>query len=231
MAKKEFLIEIFSTVHKRYDFLNHLLSLCRDKKWRKSLVAQAKSTYINKMLDVCTGTCDLAIEFAIRYRDAIIIGSDISDRMLKEGINKIRKNGLDGRIFLQQSDLFRLPFKDEVFDAVSIGFGFRNLHDFRGGIREMVRVLKKDGLLLILELSLPQNTLIKNLFLLYLKYILPRIGGFFSGSQSSYSYLSSSIIAFPKKEEVIQFLKDEGLRDIQYLSLSGGIASIYAGKK
>lgn len=231
MAKKEFLIELFGTVHKRYDLLNHLLSLYRDKKWRRSLVAQAETVYLNRILDVCTGTGDLALEFAIRYQETMIIGSDISDRMLKIGMEKIKKRGLDGKIFLQQSDLFYLPFKNGVFDVVSIGFGFRNLHDFRSGIKEMVRVLKKGGLLLILELSLPQNPFVKKIFLLYLKYILPKIGGLFSGSESSYAYLSSSIIAFPKKEEVIKFLKDEGLRNIQYISLSGGIASIYAGRK
>ncbi|NWF52192.1 MAG: bifunctional demethylmenaquinone methyltransferase/2-methoxy-6-polyprenyl-1,4-benzoquinol methylase UbiE [Nitrospirae bacterium] len=231
MAKKEFLIELFGAVHKRYDFLNHLLSLYLDKKWRKSLVAQAESTYINKMLDVCTGTGDLAIEFAIRYPKATIIGSDISDRMLKIGIEKIKKNGLQGKIFLQQSDLFYLPFKDCVFDAVSIGFGFRNLHDLSSGIREMSRVLRNGGLLLILELSLPQNNLLKKLFLIYLKHILPKIGGLVSGFQSSYAYLSSSIIAFPKKEKVIELLKAEGLRDVSHINLSGGIASIFMGKK
>ncbi|MGB9715483.1 MAG: bifunctional demethylmenaquinone methyltransferase/2-methoxy-6-polyprenyl-1,4-benzoquinol methylase UbiE [Thermodesulfovibrionales bacterium] len=231
MAKKEFLVELFGTVHKRYDFLNHLLSFYRDKKWRRSLVAQIESTCIDRILDVCTGTGDLALEFANRYPGAMIIGSDISDRMLKIGVEKIKKKGIDSKIFLQQSDLFYLPFKDGVFDAVSIGFGFRNLHDFRSGIREMVRVLKKGGVLLILELSLPQNPFIKKIFLFYLKHILPKIGGLVSGSQSSYAYLSSSIIAFPKKEEVIKFLKDEGLKNIQYISLSSGIASIFAGKK
>jgi demethylmenaquinone methyltransferase/2-methoxy-6-polyprenyl-1,4-benzoquinol methylase len=231
MAKKEFLIELFGTVHRRYDLLNHLLSLCLDKKWRKSLVAVTGSIYVNQLLDVCTGTGDLAIEFSIKYPQATIIGSDISDKMLKIGMEKIKNNHLKGKIFLQQSDLFHLPFKDCVFDAVSIGFGFRNLHDFSGGIKEMTRVLKKGGLLLILELSLPQNHLLRKLFLFYLKHILPKIGGLISGSQSSYAYLSSSIIAFPKKEEVIELLKAEGLRDISHKNLSGGIASIFMGKK
>jgi len=231
MAKKEYLIELFGTVHKKYDLLNHLLSLYLDKGWRKSLVEQAGAAHLNRILDVCTGTGDLAMEFAKIYPQVKIIGSDISDRMLKIGLEKIKRDGLNGRLSLQQSDLFHLPFKDRVFDAVSIAFGFRNLHDFRSGIREMARVLKKDGLLLILELSLPQNLLLRKVFLLYLKHILPKIGGLISGSQSSYAYLSSSIIAFPKKEEVIQFLKDEGLGNINFINLSGGIASIYVGKK
>jgi len=209
MAKKEFLIELFGTVHRRYDLLNHLLSLCLDKKWRKSLVAVTGTIYVNQLLDVCTRTGDLAIEFSIKYPQATIIGSDISDKMLKIGMEKIKNNHLKGKIFLQQSDLFHLPFKDCVFDAVSIGFGFRNLH----------------------ELSLPQNHLLRKLFLFYLKHILPKIGGLISGSQSSYAYLSSSIIAFPKKEEVIELLKAEGLRDISHKNLSGGIASIFMGKK
>ncbi|MEW6162657.1 MAG: bifunctional demethylmenaquinone methyltransferase/2-methoxy-6-polyprenyl-1,4-benzoquinol methylase UbiE [Nitrospirota bacterium] len=231
MAKKEYLIELFTRIHKKYDLLNHVLSLYLDKRWRKSLVDQIGAVNLSRILDVCTGTCDLATELAIRYPEAKIMGIDISDQMLKIGLVKIKRAGLNGRVILQQSDLFHLPFKDGAFDAVSIGFGFRNFHDFRGGIREMVRVLKKNGLLLILELSLPQSPILKSIYLFYLKNIIPKIGGLISGSKSSYDYLSSSIIRFPEKDEVIELLKAEGLRNINYKSLSGGIASIYMGKK
>jgi len=231
MAKKEHLIELFTRIHKKYDLLNHVLSLYLDKRWRKSLVDQIGAVNLSRILDVCTGTCDLAIELAIRYPEAKIIGIDISDQMLKIGLVKIKKANLNGRIILQQSDLFFLPFKDEVFEAVTIGFGLRNLHDFRSGIKEMVRVLKKDGLLLILELSLPQNPVLKNIYLFYLKNIMPKIGGLISGSKYSYDYLSSSIVRFPEKDEVIELLEAEGLRNINYKSLSGGTASIYMGKK
>jgi demethylmenaquinone methyltransferase/2-methoxy-6-polyprenyl-1,4-benzoquinol methylase len=151
--------------------------------------------------------------------------------MLTIGMEKIKKSGLDGRILLQRSDLFHLPFKDQTFEAVSIGFGFRNLHDFRGGIKEMVRVLKKDGVLLILELTLPQAPFLRKIHLFYLRNILPKIGGLVSGSKSSYEYLSSSIMRFPEKDEVIEFLKAEGLKEVQHIALSGGIASIFKGKK
>jgi len=231
MAKKEYLIDLFGTVHQRYDLLNHVLSLYLDKGWRKSLVEQAHSVHLKRILDVCTGTGDLAVEFAKRYPEAEIIGVDIADQMLKIGQEKIKSLGLDNRIVLQQSDLFHLPFKDGVFEVVSIAFGFRNLHNFRGGIREMVRVLKKEGLLLILELTLPQATLLRRTHLFYLRNILPKIGGLISGSKSSYEYLSSSIIAFPKNDEVIELMKTEGLRDVQHKALSGGIASIFKGKK
>jgi len=231
MAKKEYLVNLFGTVHQRYDLLNHVLSLYLDKGWRKSLVEQTHSVHLRKILDVCTGTGDLAIELARRYPDTQIIGIDISDQMLKIGIGKIQRAGLNGRILLQQSDLFHLPFKDQVFEAVSIGFGFRNLHNFRGGIKEMVRVLKKDGVLLILELTLPQAPLLRKIHLFYLRNILPKIGGLISGSKSSYEYLSSSIIAFPTKDEVMEFLKAEGLSEVQHIPLSGGISSIFKGKK
>jgi len=231
MAKKEYLVNLFGTVHQRYDLLNHILSLYLDKGWRKSLVEQVHSVHLNRILDVCTGTGDLAVEFARRYPMAQIIGIDISDQMLKIGQEKIKKSGLDDRILLQQSDLFHLPFKDQFFEAVSIGFGFRNLHDFRGGIKEMARVLKKNGVLLILELTLPESPLLRKIHLFYLRNILPKIGGLISGSKSSYAYLSSSIIAFPKKEEVIEFMKAEGLREVKHIALSGGIASIFKGKK
>jgi demethylmenaquinone methyltransferase/2-methoxy-6-polyprenyl-1,4-benzoquinol methylase len=231
MAKKEYLVDLFGTVHQRYDLLNHVLSLYLDKGWRKSLVEQVHSVHLKRILDVCTGTGDLAVEFAKRHPGAEIIGVDISDQMLKIGQEKIKSLGLNGRIVLQQSDLFHLPFKDQVFEVVSIGFGFRNLNDFRSGIKEMVRVLKKEGVLLILELTLPQALLLRKIHLFYLKNILPKIGGLISGSRSSYTYLSSSIIAFPKNDEVIELMKTEGLRDVQCKSLSGGIASIFKGVK
>jgi demethylmenaquinone methyltransferase/2-methoxy-6-polyprenyl-1,4-benzoquinol methylase len=231
MAKKEYLVNLFGTVHQRYDLLNHVLSLYLDKGWRKSLVEQVQSVRLNRILDVCTGTGDLAVEFAKRYPTAQVIGIDISDQMLKIGQEKIKKSGLDGRILLQQSDLFHLPFRDKVFEVVSIGFGFRNLHDFRGGIKEMARVLKKDGVLLILDLTLPQAPLLRKFHLFYLRNILPKIGGLVSGSKSSYEYLSSSIMRFPGKDEVIEFLKAEGLKEVQHIALSGGIASIFKGVK
>jgi demethylmenaquinone methyltransferase/2-methoxy-6-polyprenyl-1,4-benzoquinol methylase len=231
MAKKEYLVELFGRVHQKYDLLNHILSFYLDKGWRKSLVDQTEAMNVSRILDVCTGTCDLAMEFATRYPEAQVMGIDISDQMLKIGLVKIKRARLNGRVLLQQSDLFHLPFKDEVFEIVSIAFGLRNLHDFRSGVKEMVRVLKKDGLLLILELSLPQVPLLKNVYPFYLKKILPKIGGLISGSKSSYAYLSSSIIGFPKREEVIELLKAEGLRNIKYQGLSVGIASIYRGKK
>ncbi len=231
MAKKEYLINLFGSVHQRYDLLNHVLSLYLDKSWRKSLIEQVHAVHLKRILDVCTGTGDLALEFAKRYPLAQIIGIDISDQMLKIGLLKIKKAGLNRNITLQQSDLFHLPFKDEVFDAVSIGFGFRNLHDFRGGVKEMARVLKKDGLLLILELTLPQAPFLRKIHLIYLRNILPKIGGLISGSKSSYEYLSDSIMRFPKKDEVIEFLKAEGLREVQHVALSRGIASIFKGVK
>jgi demethylmenaquinone methyltransferase/2-methoxy-6-polyprenyl-1,4-benzoquinol methylase len=231
MAKKEYLVNLFGTVHQRYDLLNHVLSLYLDKGWRKSLVEQVQSVRLNRILDVCTGTGDLAVEFAKRYPTAQVIGIDISDQMLKIGQEKIKKSGLDSRILLQQSDLFHLPFRDKVFEVVSIGFGFRNLHDFRGGIIEMARVLKKDGALLILDLTLPQAPLLRKIHLFYLRNILPKIGGLISGSKSSYEYLSASIMRFPKKDEVIEFLKAEGLKEVQHIALSGGIASIFKGVK
>jgi len=231
MAEKKDLIRLFTRIHNRYDFLNHALSLNLDKRWRKSLVDQVKSLPLKKILDVCTGTCDLAIAFAKRYPEVEVMGIDIAGEMLKIGSQKIMKAGLNGRILLQQSDLFYLPFKDGVFDAVSIGFGFRNLQEKDRGTREMARVLKKDGLLLILELTLPKNPFLKMMHLFYLKNILPTIGGLVSGSKDSYCYLSSSITGFPEDEEILRLLKTEHLRDVHHKSLSGGIATIFVGKK
>lgn len=231
MANKEKLIELFSGIHKKYDLLNHVLSLYLDKRWRTSLVEQAMPLHVSRVLDVCTGTGDLAIEFASRNPRAMVVGIDIVEQMLSTGLEKIKKAGLDGRIVLQKSDLFHLPFKDAVFDAVSIGFGLRNLHDMRSGVREMARVLEKGGLLLILELTRPQNALLKKMHNFYLNNVVPKVGGMISGSEYSYAYLSSSIFRFLKKDEVIELLEAENLKDITCKSLSGGIASIFSGKK
>ncbi|MDH5769479.1 MAG: bifunctional demethylmenaquinone methyltransferase/2-methoxy-6-polyprenyl-1,4-benzoquinol methylase UbiE [Nitrospirota bacterium] len=231
MANKEKLIELFSGIHKKYDLLNHVLSLNLDKQWRKILVDQVKPFHMIKILDVCTGTGDLAIEFASRNQEALIVGIDIVEQMLSVGLEKIKKANLDGRIVLQKSDLFHLPFKDGVFDAVSIGFGLRNLHDMRSGVREMARVLKKGGLLLILELTRPQSPFLKKMHNFYLNNMVPKVGGMISGSEYSYAYLSSSIFRFLKKDEVIELLEAENLKDITYKSLSGGIASIFSGEK
>lgn len=227
---KEKTPEIFSSIARYYDFLNHLLSLNVDKVWRRTLVNYARPQLESRILDVCTGTGDIAIEFARRGAGEII-GIDLSEEMLRIGEGKIERMKLDGKVKLQRGDCLNLPFEDNTFDMVTIGFGLRNIPDYERGITEMVRVLKKQGRLLILEFSLPENKLLSRIYRFYLKKSVPFIGGMVSSSRSAYEYFSSSILNFLAREEVIQLMRDNGLKNIYFKHLTCGITCIYRGEK
>jgi len=222
---------LFSHVAKKYDFLNHLLSLNVDKRWRMELVSQAAIRPGNRILDLCTGTSDIAIEFARRDFEVEIIGIDICDEMLDIGRQKIKSAGLVRKIKLLKADVLNLPFYNDAFDIVSIGFGLRNLLDYRRGISEMVRVTKEEGKVLILEFSLPQNALLSSIYQFYLKTILPPIGGVISGSKTAYEYLSSSILNFTEQVEILELMKDSELQNLYFKKLTGGIAILYRGER
>jgi demethylmenaquinone methyltransferase/2-methoxy-6-polyprenyl-1,4-benzoquinol methylase len=213
-----------------YDHLNRLLSLDLDRMWRKALVGCAELKHDSRILDVCTGTGDIAIEFAKKGAGEII-GIDLSEKMLLIGRRKIERMGLDRKIKLQRGDCLALPFKDNTFDIVSIGFGLRNLPDRKRGIAEMVRVLKEGGQLLMLDFSLPENKLFSGIYRFYLERFVPLVGGVVSGSRSAYEYLSSSILNFSRQEEVIEMMRDSGLESPRFKVLTWGITSIYWGKK
>jgi len=222
---------LFSHVAKKYDFLNHLLSLNVDKRWRMELVSQAAIRPGNRILDLCTGTSDIAIEFARRDFEVEIIGIDICDEMLDIEQQKIKSAGLVRKIKLLKADVLNLPFYNDAFDIVSIGFGLRNLLDYRRGISEMVRVTKEEGKVLILEFSLPQNALLSSIYQFYLKTILPPIGGVISGSKTAYEYLSSSILNFTEQVEILELMKDSELQNLYFKKLTGGIAILYRGER
>ncbi len=184
-----------------------------------------------KILDVCTGTGDLSIRFAQSDKSGEIIGIDFSEEMLQIAREKIEKKGLAGRIRLLQGDALHLPFEDESFDLVSIGFGLRNLTDRKGGILEMARVLKKGGRILILEFAPPRNNLFGWGYNAYLKTIIPVMGGIVSGSMAAYRYFSSSIAGFLQPGEIVELMGSAGFRNILRKPLTGGIVYIYRGEK
>jgi len=222
--------ELFSIIAKNYDFLNHLLSFNFDRTWRQRLVSLSCFQPDSRILDVCTGTGDIAIEFARRGAHDVT-GLDLSAGMLARAQQKIEKLNLATRIKLETGSAHNLPYADMTFDLVTIGFGLRNLPNYAQGISEMARVLKPWGRLLILEFSLPPNKLTYGFYSLYLKNYLPLAGRLFSGSACAYSYLASSIFSFLKPEEVIALMRQRGLRNLSCLNLTAGVVTIYSAQK
>jgi demethylmenaquinone methyltransferase/2-methoxy-6-polyprenyl-1,4-benzoquinol methylase len=211
--------------------LNHLLSWNIDQRWRRKLVESAGVKPGERILDLCTGTADIAIRFARVNEKVEITGIDFSEAMLKLARRKIEKRKLNGKITLLQGDALHLPFENGSFDIVSIGFGLRNLTDRQGGIDEMVRILNNGGRVLILEFSPPQKTLFGWGYNVYLKTVIPVLGGLVSGSIEAYRYFSSSVAGFLRPDEVTELMRKAGLKNIQARSLTGGIAYIYKGEK
>lgn len=222
---------LFSSISSRYDFLNHFLSLNIDKRWRKKLIRLAAGSVNARILDLCTGTGDIVIEFAKSNDSSQCFGIDISDKMLAVAQKKIAKADLDRRISLRQGDALDIPFDEEYFDTVFIGFGLRNLPDVTKGIQETIRVLKKGGKVFILEFSPRQNGLVGWFYKIYLKFVIPVIGGYISGDRKAYRYLSTSIPAFLESQRVLQLMEQQGYTNVKTTPLTGGIAYIYEGTK
>jgi demethylmenaquinone methyltransferase/2-methoxy-6-polyprenyl-1,4-benzoquinol methylase len=223
--------KLFTAISARYDLLNHLLSWNIDRGWRKKLVECAGVKPGEKILDLCTGTGDLAIRFASVNEPGETTGIDFSEAMLRIAQRKIEKRKLDSKIRFLQGDALRLPFENGSFDIVSIGFGLRNLTDRESGIFEMVRILNDSGRVLVLEFSPPQSTLFGWGYNVYLKTVIPVLGGLISGSMDAYRYFSSSVAAFLQPGEVMELMRKAGLKNILSKSLTGGIAYIYRGEK
>lgn len=211
--------------------MNHLLSLNIDKRWRRKLVEIAGVGKSESILDVCTGTGDLAIRFAQADRQSKLWGIDQSQDMLRLARRKINHKGLSGRIKLLEANALQLPFRDDSFDIVSVAFGLRNIGQHRRAIREMSRVLKKGGRLLILEFSTPGDNLLSRTYRLYLNNFIQAVGAIISGSSDAYRHLSTSIVEFPQPEEIAGLMQEEKLKNIRLIPLTGGIVCVYRGEK
>ncbi len=222
---------MFDEIAKKYDFLNHFLSMSVDKRWRKRLVGLSGISQRDLILDVCAGTCDISIEFARMGQSGRIVGVDFSTEMLKIGRQKIENRGYRRKIGLFCGDAQRLPFKDETFDVATMGFGLRNLTDYRRGIKEMARVVKRGGRILILEFAPPRATSLNILYRFYLTKIIPIIGTILTGKRGAYRYLSTSVSGFLEPSEVLEIMRSEDLKNLESSPLTGGIAYIYCGKR
>jgi demethylmenaquinone methyltransferase/2-methoxy-6-polyprenyl-1,4-benzoquinol methylase len=227
-SKKQQVEQMFDQISHRYDFLNHFLSLGIDKIWRKKAVSILRSFKPERVLDVATGTADFAIA-ALDSGAAEIVGVDISEGMLSVGREKVKK--FNGRIRLEKGDSEHLHFPDHTFDAIIVAFGVRNFEHLQQGLKEMNRVLKPGGRLIVLEFSKPSVFPVKQVYNFYFRYILPFWGNMVARHETAYSYLPESVMAFPEGDAFLQELRQAGYATASQQKLSFGISSIYIGEK
>jgi demethylmenaquinone methyltransferase/2-methoxy-6-polyprenyl-1,4-benzoquinol methylase len=220
---------MFSQIAQRYDRANHLLSFNQDKRWRRCLVQLANPQSGERLLDVATGTADIAIAFAQANSTLAITGLDLSEGMLAIASEKVKQLRLDKQINLIQANALELPFAKNSFDIVTIGFGLRNLPDLSKSISELSRVLKPNGRLLIMEFSIPQRIFWSRLYLFYLRNILPWYGGILSGAREPYEYLKDSIQSFPPRQEIVKIMRAHKLDEVRLYELNGGLATLFLG--
>jgi demethylmenaquinone methyltransferase / 2-methoxy-6-polyprenyl-1,4-benzoquinol methylase len=222
---------MFDSIAWRYDFLNHLLSFGTDRYWRRKAVNKIREHSQNpRILDVATGTGDLAIE-AVKLDPVKITGIDISEKMLTIGRQKIKARNLEDIIELIKCDSEDICFQDNTFDASMAAFGVRNFRDPVKGLSEMRRVVRKNGIVVILEFSKPDGFIFKHLYNFYFGVVLPFTGSVFSKDRKAYKYLNESVMNFADKEKFIQMMSSAGLSDIKQTRMTGGIASVYTGVK
>jgi demethylmenaquinone methyltransferase / 2-methoxy-6-polyprenyl-1,4-benzoquinol methylase len=222
---------MFDSIAWRYDFLNHFLSIGIDRLWRKRAIRIISKHFKNPhILDVATGTGDLAIA-AIKLDPDKITGIDISANMLEIGKRKILQKGLEGKIELLHGDSENLPFGDNVFDVAMVAFGVRNFSDPLKGLTEMRRVIRKEGMIVVLEFSKPSSFPFRPVYNFYFRNILPFFGRLFSKDKTAYTYLPDSVSKFPDNEEFIKLLLQAGFAETHQIKLTGGVASIYTGIK
>ncbi len=230
-SKKQQVTEMFDNIAPKYDFLNRILSLGIDKIWRKKAINNLNSTDHRKILDVATGTADVAIEINKQLKPDEIIGLDISSEMINYGKKKINKANLSDTISLEVGDSENMRFSDKSFDAVTVAFGVRNFGNLEAGLAEIHRVLRNKGKVVILEFSKPKVFPLKQLFNFYFKHILPKIGNKTSKDDNAYDYLYESVQVFPDYEKFAAILKKVGFRSIEWKSMTIGICTVYTGIK
>jgi demethylmenaquinone methyltransferase/2-methoxy-6-polyprenyl-1,4-benzoquinol methylase len=230
-GKKEQVAEMFDRISGNYDKVNRVLSARTDIGWRKKALKLLKKDRPVKMLDVATGTGDMAILANRILAPRSIIGIDISASMLEIGRKKIEKQGLTERIKLEQGDSETINYAQNSFDAVTAAFGVRNFENLEKGLAEMLRVLKPGGRIVILEFSKPRSKLISKFYNLYMKVVAPRVAGWFRQNKQAYHYLNESATAFPDRQSFIEILKKVGFGETRFTPLSFGICCIYSGRK
>lgn len=229
-GKKQDVRRMFDDIAPKYDLLNRVLSAGIDRKWRRLVIEKLLADHPRRVLDVATGTADLAIMAAERGVDNVV-GVDIAENMLEIGREKVDEHGLGEAVVLRTGDAEKLPFSDRQFDAATVAFGVRNFENLDRGLAEIRRVLKPGGRLIVLEFSRPSAFPIRQLYGFYGKYILPTVGRLVSGDPSAYTYLPESIALFPQGEEFLERMRQAGLEQTAQRRLTFGIASMYEGRR
>lgn len=227
----EMVRDIFATIPEGYDLLNRILSLRRDVAWRRFAVRRMNFFKTNRLLDLATGTADLAMEAALVYPQINVVALDFVQEMIVRGQRKIEKQGLSNRIRLIQADALALPIDDGAFDVASIAFGIRNIPERLKTLKEMVRVVVPGGQIMVLEMHLPENKYVRKVYRSYLKHFLPRIAGYFTKNQAAYSYLSDSITHFPRPAVFADIMGKAGLHKIEQYPLTLGTTYLHIGCK
>lgn len=230
LGKKEQVAQMFDTISGKYDGLNRVISFGIDIKWRKKVLKMVADTKPDTILDIATGTGDLAILMSNTSAKEII-GADISAGMLEVGRKKIAERKLDNKIEMVLGDSENLPFNDNHFDAITVAFGVRNFENLEKGLSEILRVLKPGGIFVILETSVPTKFPFKQGYRFYSKYILPAIGKLFSKDKSAYAYLSESASVFPHGEALNNILRKIGFIEVKNMPQTMGVATIYSASK
>ena len=223
---------MFDAIAGRYDFLNRVLSAGIDRSWRKRAIRALRLTGTERLLDVCAGTADLAIEARTAAPSAArVVGVDFSAAMLRVGYGKLTRARLETTIALVRGDAMQIPVASQSVDAVTIAFGIRNVEHTEGACREMHRVLRPGGRLAILELAIPTAPLVRAAYLSYSRFVLPRIGRIISRHNAAYDYLPASVAAFETPDELVKILRKSGFMDVSAVPLTLGVVYLYTGRR
>lgn len=230
-AKGKQVERMFDSIAHSYDFLNHTLSLGIDKHWRKAAIESLRPFHPQHILDVATGTGDFAMLAAKQLKPKEIIGIDLSEKMMDVGKEKIKNTLLDNVIHFKKEDCLHLSFENNTFDAVMVAYGIRNFENLDQGLKEMCRVMKKGGRLVIIELTSPNQFPMKQLFWLYSHILMPTIGKIISKDNQAYAYLPATMEAFPQGEKMISILQKAGFSEVKFKRFTFGLSTLYTASK
>lgn len=230
-AKHEQVREMFDSIAPAYDVMNRMMTFGIDRRWRSEAVARVAENKPRRILDIATGTGDLAIKMARDISDARITGVDLSAGMIDIGRNKVKAASLTGRVFMRQADALRLPFADNTFDVITVAYGVRNFEHLDRGYAEMLRVLRPGGRLVVLELTPPESLWVKPFYAFYTRCVIPLVGRIVSRDSRAYAYLPESIRAVPAREKMLGIMADAGFVQTRYQSLTFGVCTLYTACK